>query len=259
MHEAGKDLEARPPTVLPPVSFLPGSQVQGSSSSRASSADAVNKEWVPTMNPPPGNSSSLTFLKPASLGLPSQVLGVQSSPDKGAKASGTAKRHSFNYSLLSDDPLGGFSDFLRPQDDDRKFTNASASTTTGASKTMLSTKGNEFKSCGNSKVRLPLHVTKANPSDGASRLGATGNAGGRGNAPLTESNRMMPFRTFGVDQKPALRDGDNLKWNAVVFKDGGSSQNGHRFVGNKNCMSLLTSGRNTHRGIGDANTLKFTK
>jgi len=45
----------------------------------------------------------------------------------------------------------------------------------------------------------------------------------------------------------------------VFFKDGDSIQNdGHRLDGNKNYMSFLNSGRNTHRGSFDANTMKFT-
>merc|ERR1712007_293228 len=56
------------------------------------------------------------------------------------------------------------------------------------------------------------------------------------------------------------RDVDNPNSNTVFFKDGDSSQSdGHRFDGNKKYMRLLTSGRNTHRGGGDANTWKFTR
>jgi len=67
------------------------------------------------------------------------------------------------------------------------------------------------------------------------------------------------LRTLGVDHEPASRDVDNLKSKTVFFKDGDSSHSdGHHFDGNKNYMSLLTSGRNTHRGSVDANTLKFT-
>merc|ERR1712007_119066 len=108
--------------------------------------------------------------------------------------------------------------------------------------------GIEFK-CGNSKVPLPLPVTKANPSDGASRPRATRNAGGTGNSPTPKSKRTVPLRTLWVDHKPASRDVDNPKSNTVFFKDGDSSQSdGHRFDGNKKYMRLLTSGRNTHRG-----------
>merc|ERR1712048_960022 len=118
---------------------------------------------------------------------------------------------------------------------------------------MLPTKGNEFKSRGESKVPLPLPVTKANPSDGASRPGAARNAGGRGNSPTPESKSTEPLQTLGVDHKPATRNVGNLKSNTVFLTDGDMSQiDGRR-------LSLLTSERNTHTSGGDASTWKFTR
>jgi len=253
MPEVGKDLEVPPPMILRPGSFLPGSEVQGSSSPRAVSANAVNKDWVPAINPPTRNSPGLTFLKSSLSGWPSQVSGAQRPQDKGGRSPGsgsrmsagaTAKRHSFNYSLLSNDPLSGFVDSLHPQDVSGKFTNASTSKTIRTSMTMLPAKGNEFKSCGSSKVQLPPPVTKANPADSVSRHQATRNAGGRESSPAPESKRTV----------------DNLTSSTRFFKDRNSSQSdGHSLNGNKNHMSLLNCGMNIHRGGGDANTLKFTR
>lgn len=186
------------------------------------------------MNPPKGNSSCLTLLKSSFSGLPSQVLGAQSPPHKDGRAPGAVS--------------------------DGRFTHGSTSTTTRASMMMLPTRGNEFKSHGESKVPLPLPVTKANLSDGASRPGATQNAGGRGNSPTQESMSTNPLRTLGVDHKPASRNVGNVKSNTVFFADGDMSQSdGRRSNGKNNDNSLLTSGRNTHAGGGDASIRKFTR